>query len=138
VRGHSSIEASLDLALLVERAPRAASLTVHSTKEHGLEVSPFGAMFTYEHKPGSRDLAQAKFYGIAVEDTHSDRAITQAVRALLATHAQLPTMELCRRVQGQLPTIGHNRVRTVIARLEQQKQLKVTPGEGRTQHYSLA
>lgn len=138
LRGHSSIEAALDLALLVEREPQSASLTLRSTKERGLEVAPFGAMFTYEHKGGTKDLATAKFYGLAVEDTHSDRAIAQAVRSVLTTHPLTPKTELCARVHGQLPKVGINRIRAVVDRMEQQGTVKVTPGEGRTLRYSSA
>lgn len=63
LRGHSSIEASLDLALLIERKDGEDSVAIIPTKvrrylEHGI----IGAHFTYEHKPGTKDLALARFY----------------------------------------------------------------------------
>jgi len=46
LRGHSSIEASLDLALLVER--QEDDLTIHSTKTRDDPVQPFVVRWTYE------------------------------------------------------------------------------------------
>jgi predicted ATP-dependent serine protease len=79
VRGHSSIEAALDLALLVERAYQSDLLIIRSTKERGVTVPPFGALFTYEHQTGTVELGTARFFGVEVEDSVSDRAIEQAV-----------------------------------------------------------
>jgi hypothetical protein len=79
LRGHSSIEAALDLALLVEREEYADSVKVTATKVRGADVYPFGALFTYEHKPGTAELAKARFFGQEVEDLTSDPAIRRAI-----------------------------------------------------------
>lgn len=67
LRGHSSIEASLDLALLVTRDGQEPRVTITPTKVRGASIAKsFGAEFTYEHKPGTHDLAAARFWGNAI------------------------------------------------------------------------
>lgn len=63
LRGHSSIEAAIDLALLVERIGENNAVTVVSTKERGPDVDDFGAVFRYEHYEDSEDLYTARFRG---------------------------------------------------------------------------
>ena len=62
LRGHSSIEASLDLALLVERSDD--DLTVRSTKTRDNPVAPFVARWTYELDEHGA-LSRARFWHIA-------------------------------------------------------------------------
>jgi hypothetical protein len=68
IRGHSSIEASLDLGLQIERPEESNSLVVRATKVRGNSIQPFGAHFTYEHRPGTDDLETAKFFGVRPAD----------------------------------------------------------------------
>ena len=49
LRGHSSIEASLDLALLVEREGNSKTINIRPTKVRGSDVAPFSAIFTFQH-----------------------------------------------------------------------------------------
>ena len=66
LRGHSSIEASLDLALLVERKPGEDIIAIIPTKVRDfLSFGIIGAHFTYEHAPDSRDLWAARFFSEA-------------------------------------------------------------------------
>ncbi len=62
LRGHSSIEAAIDLALAVERQDDTVTLTATKTR-HG-DIAPFGALFTFEHAPTSRDLERVRFFGV--------------------------------------------------------------------------
>ena len=65
LRGHSSIEASLDLALHVVREPDSMQISLSSTKTRGVDVPPIRGVFNYEHKPGTHDLDKAWFSGEA-------------------------------------------------------------------------
>lgn len=66
LRGHSSIEASLDLALLVERKAGEDVIAIIPTKVRDfLPYDIIGAHFTYEHCPDSRDLWAARFFSEA-------------------------------------------------------------------------
>ncbi|NIV34994.1 MAG: AAA family ATPase, partial [Anaerolineae bacterium] len=79
LRGHSSIEAAIDLALLIERENQADQLKIKSTKTRGVDVSPFGAMFTFTHKLPTTELKTMRFFGFEVEDLSSDKAIRRAI-----------------------------------------------------------
>jgi AAA domain len=137
IRGHSSIEAALDLALLVEREYHSESLTLRSTKERSLTVPPFGAMFTYTHRAGTKELATARFYGLEVQDTVSDRAIEKAVLEAVRASPRIIQKDLIAHVQADLPDLSRRRIRGVIAYLERQKRLKSAAGERRSTHYEV-
>jgi RecA-family ATPase len=64
LRGHSSIEAALDLALLVTREAGEKEVRVVSTKTRGVDVPAMMARFYYEHVTGTTDLAMAYFEGL--------------------------------------------------------------------------
>ena len=63
LRGHSSIEASLDLALHVTREPDSMEVSICSTKTRGVDVPRVQGVFNFEHKSGTRDLDRAWFCG---------------------------------------------------------------------------
>lgn len=63
LRGHSSIEASLDLALSVTREPDSQEVTIRSTKTRGVDVPRTTAVFNFTHKPGLNELETAWFSG---------------------------------------------------------------------------
>ena len=84
LRGHSSIEASLDLALLVMRDEGTNNVIVKPTKTRDVEVTPFGATFTYAHREGTKELETARFFGLPVI-SHADKAAEELkARVLLA------------------------------------------------------
>ena len=64
LRGHSSIEAAIDLALQIEREPYAELINVQMTKSRGLEVLPFSAAVAFEANEND-ELISACFYSIA-------------------------------------------------------------------------
>lgn len=138
LRGHSSIEAAIDLALLVERSPHAESVTLQATKARGVTVSPFGAQLTYAHTPGTTELATAEFYGLAVEDKVSDRAVEEVCLAIVKAHPLINQKAMKQQVKAALPEVGMHRIGGVIGRLERQKKLKVTPGERGAKLYEEA
>lgn len=61
LRGHSSIEAALDLALLVDRENTSQIITIKPTKVRGAVVQPFSATFTYLHDDWG-ELKEARFF----------------------------------------------------------------------------
>ncbi len=74
LRGHSSIEAAIDLALMVKREEYSDKITIQSTKGRRMQVEPFSAMFTYEQKPNS-DLYSARFFGLGIDQDTATIAI---------------------------------------------------------------
>lgn len=137
LRGHSSIEASLDLALLVDREDLADTVTLRATKVRGADVLPFSAVFTYENRADG-ELYKASFYGIAAEDMRSGGAIEREIFAALGGAAMNKT-DLAKRVKEALPEVGINRIRDYIDRLAASQRLKVASGRNNTERiYQLA
>jgi hypothetical protein len=137
LRGHSSIEAALDLALLVQREERAQSVQVKSTKTRGVDVAPFGAVFAYDHKPGTTELYKAQFFGLPVEDLASDRAINAIILDIVAENPGILKGALTNEVRENLDEVGVNRVRERIDALVATGKLVVQTGERTAKHYRI-
>ena len=130
LRGHSSIEAALNLALLVERDEGADMVTVRATKVRGAPVKAFGAQFAYDHKVGTTELAKARFYGVDVDDSTSDGALESTIfRVLEDEPAGLSQVKLIAAVQEALPEAGRNRLTRLAKSLVASKKLKITRGD---------
>jgi len=135
LRGHSSIEAALDLALLVEREEQSESITLKATKSRGADIYPFGAMFTYEHKPGTeKELHAARFFGVETEDLTSEGAIRRAI--IEAVTDPINQGDLVNEVKAYLPDVGLNRIRDAINWLAHNEKLIVKPGRDNAKMYS--
>lgn len=83
LRGHGSILASCDLALVVERnIALKDQINLLPAAVRGANVDPISALFTYEHKPGnSLELETARFWGTPVETLNAkiDKTILEVV-----------------------------------------------------------
>lgn len=131
LRGHSSIEAALDLALLIEREELADTVNIRATKVRGADVLPFSAVFTHEPRPDG-ELHNARFFGIAADDNSSDAAVEREI--LTALNGQtLNKTELTRAVKSELPEVGINRIRDRIDRLAATARLVISSGKNNTE-----
>lgn len=128
LRGHSSIEAALDLALLVEREEYSDDVLVKSTKTRDVDVHPFGATFDYSHKTGTKELDTAQFWGIVVEDKTSKSALKNAVIDVVTNNPMINQKDLVTAVRKDLPDIGINRIQTMIGNLVKLGLLCTRPG----------
>jgi len=137
LRGHSSIEAAIDLALLCEREEGASQVVVRSTKTRDVDVLPFGAVFAYTHREGTNELATARFYGIAVEGTGSDGAVRKAVLDAVSARGSLNQSQLVKEVQRTLPSVGMNRIRAVADRLVTEDALAAPTGAHGAKLYGM-
>jgi hypothetical protein len=131
LRGHSSIEASLDLALMVEREELSDTVTIKATKVRGEDVLPFTAVFTYERRPDG-ELESAQFFGIAAEDNRSGEAIEREIMVALLG-CSLNKTELTKAVKEVLKDVGINRIRDRIDRLSATGKLVVSNGKNNTE-----
>ncbi len=136
LRGHSSIEAALDLAILIEREEGSGIISLKSTKTRGVDVYPFSAEFTYTHKPNTTELETAKFWGLAVEDTTSDRAIENAILESLGQESINQTNLVKAVKERGIP--GTNRILGIVKRLENSKKIKSEVGAKGAKFYTLA
>jgi hypothetical protein len=137
LRGHSSIEAALDLALLIEREEHADTVRIRATKVRGADVLPFGAVFTFDHREGTAELGKVKFYGVEVEDLASDAAIRRAILEEVEAGPDVTKGDLTKQVKETLPDVGVNRIRAQIDYLDTEGKLAVRAGKGRTKHYNI-
>jgi len=132
LRGHSSIEASLDLALMIEREDYSDTANIKATKFRGEDVLPFSAAFTFSNKPDG-ELDQARFFGIATIDTKSNAAIEQAILEALSGESMnkgeltKAVRELLEDESGKAP--GLNRVRDMIDRMAALNKISQTTGD---------
>ena len=138
LRGHSSIKAALDLALLVEREDRSKSVTVKSTKTRDIDVAPFGARFDFQHKPGTSEMDWGRFFCESVDDSNSDTAIERTIYDVLASEHPLNQSKLVTRVKAILEQPGRNRISAVAEKLVQIDRLKVEIGRDNAKLYDLA
>lgn len=66
LRGHSSIEAAIDLALHAVRETNSNQVSLRSTKTRGVDVPNAVMEFSYDHVPGTNDLSDAYFTSVAL------------------------------------------------------------------------
>lgn len=66
LRGHSSIEAAIDLALHAVREANTNQVSLRSTKTRGVDVPNAVMEFSYEHVTGTNDLNDAYFTAVAL------------------------------------------------------------------------
>jgi hypothetical protein len=131
LRGHSSIEAALDLALLIEREELSDTVSIKATKVRGADVLPFSAVFTFENRPDG-ELDTARFYGIASDDLRSGAAIEREIMVSLLGSSMNKT-DLTKAVKESLPDVGVNRIRDMIDRLASTSKLRQSNGKNNTE-----
>ena len=135
LRGHSSIEASADLALLIEREPASPVATIKSTKSRDIDVEPFGAIFTYDHDEYG-ELHRARFWAQPIEDNESPHAVRAAILDVLAESDGEPNQtEIVRGVQEMLEGMGRNKILGELALLEQANKIRSVAGPRNSKRY---
>lgn len=124
LRGHSSIEASLDFALHVDRKDGDQVLLTPTKTRDAVTFDQAGAMFTYEHKPNSTIMHTARFFGYSV-DSAASRELAQ-IKATIAdvVHSDpgLNQMALVTAVRDRMAGMagkpaGINKVRDAIRQM---------------------
>jgi hypothetical protein len=127
IRGHSSIEASLNLALLVDREEYSDAITVKPAKVRGSMAHPFAATFAYEHQAGTSDLETAIFFGSPQKTELDEVLIDAAIKAALK-EGPLNQTALKNAAKEQLSDVGINRIRGRIERMVAANKLIVSNG----------
>lgn len=140
LRGHSCIESAIDLGLRVEREAGSDTVSVKATKARGFDVPPFGALFTYDHQPGTVELAQARFWGIDIATDTSDAAVDTAIIEALEDAGEMNQKDLVHAVKDEIETAGANRVRGRLALLIKSGKVaeRMAGGSSRAKLYSLS
>lgn len=135
LRGHSSIEASVDIALHVDREPNSNSITVKSTKTRSREVAPFTAYFTFEDD-AKGNLVKAGFFSVEPDDKQSNFAVEREILKILEGNP-MNQASLWQAVKDELPEVGKNRIVDKIRQLENTGKLLATSGKRGQVIYSL-
>jgi len=135
LRGHSSIEAAIDLALQITREPYAELINIEMTKSRGLEVYPFSAAFTFDHN-NAGDLETAAFYSIEPDDKQSNRAIEREIKTALQSGGMIQTA-LWQAVKDALPDVTKNRILDYIKRMVARNEINMTVGAKNARVYTL-
>lgn len=136
LRGHSSIEASVDLALHVDREPNSNQITVKSTKTRSREVAPFTAIFTFEDD-AEGNLTKAAFYSVEPDDKQSNFAIEREILKILEGNP-MNQASLWQAVKAELPDVGKNRILDKMRQLENTGKLLTSSGKRGQVIYSLS
>lgn len=135
LRGHSSIEAAIDLGLHVAREEGSDTINMKSTKTRGVDVFPFSAAFTYEND-SEDNLYKSFFYGLTSHDTSSTKAIEKEIIEILQLES-LNQKELLEAMKENLPDVGKQRVLDMLKRLENNKKIRIARGKHNAKTYSL-
>lgn len=125
LRGHSSIEASLDLALLVERNGREDGIVVTPTKVRRYQdFENFGALWTFQHATGTKQLWSGRFFARQVEtgEEAANNVIKREIREHLNAR-QMTQKDIVDSVRDSLAALpggsapGINKVRGLLTQL---------------------
>jgi hypothetical protein len=139
LRGHSSIEASIDLALLVkldEKRPR--HVEVGSTKTRDEAVAPFAAEFVNRKDPHTNRLEKAQFYGVAASEVAEVNTVRQAILQVVKSNPGINKGTLTKAAYEEVDReMGVNRIGKLIDRMVKDGDLVETGGGGTTKSYSL-
>jgi len=135
LRGHSSIEAAIDLGLHVAREEGSDTINLKSTKTRGVDVFPFSAAFTYEND-SENNIYKAFFYGLAAHDTTSTKAIEKEIMEILELES-MNQKALLEAMKENLPEVGKQRVLDMLKRLENNKKIRITKGQHNAKTYSI-
>lgn len=140
LRGHSSIEASLDFALHVDRREGNQVILTPTKTRDAIVFEQAGALFTYEHKPNSTIMHLARFYGYSV-DGKADRELAQIKATVMDVVRDTPALnqgDLVNTVRDRMAAMngkapGINRVRGAIEQLTEAGKIEVrqAPRDGK-------
>jgi len=125
MRGHSSIEAALDLAMRIEREPGQPVISIRATKTRGADMPTIRALFEFEND--QRGIMQAaRFAGLGVDSFTHDAITGQVLEALAEGPKKITALAL--EVSGATGE-GEKRVRSAIEIMITQGKIKITPGK---------
>jgi hypothetical protein len=140
LRGFSGINGAIDRGIYISREPGTDSITLRSEKTRDVWIPPFGATFTYTHKPGTIDLETACFYGIAVVGSMlvTPQNIEDEILEILnnpANQAGLNQTKLVKEVRDAYQNAGVNTIRNCINKLANTGMIKETSGPKNSKIY---
>jgi hypothetical protein len=136
IRGHSSIEASLDFALHIERKPGDQILLTPVKTRDAVIFEQAGALFTYQHKPDSTIMDAARFWGYSV-DSAASRELAQikaTIKDVVQSTPGLNQKSLIDAVRDRFAGMGAktpaiSKIRAAITQLAESGTIVAQPSE---------
>lgn len=137
-RGSTSIDNLIDGSLIVEREEHSNTITVKQGKCRGAEVAPFSAMFTYEHKPGTKELLTARFYGVPADGgMGADELQEEILRWLVLNPGFSKTMAVDRIHELTGDDAGRDQIRAALEHLIRAGKIQILRGQKNAKILSL-
>lgn len=119
LRGHSSIEGALDLALMIEREGDEDTINIRSTKTRDIPVQPFAAVWTYK-QDAEGDLVEGRFFGLGRPDGGAMSKQEQAELCIMADMADGMSQSKIVQMVKVNANVGRNTTLAAIRRLVSQ------------------
>lgn len=135
LRGHSSIEASADLAILIERELNSNQITLRATKVREAELPLIRTEFSYVHKSGTKELEAARFWNIEVVDNSSPAAIASAIISAIIGNEDINQSSLIEAVKNSGIEVSKSKIRDQINLMETMGKLSVHRGDHNAKCY---
>lgn len=140
LRGHSSINGAVDLAMSIRRdSPAAPDITFESTKTRQTPITPFGAYFAYTQQKGSsNELETACFFGtgkpeLNMADTSKFEAAKHWIKKI-APH-KMKQSKIVSTVAGYGP--GRNTTLAALNEMINNNELTIETGPNNAKLYSM-
>ena len=139
-RGHSSIEAAIDLALWIKRENDVVTMT--ATKTRGALFDPFAALFTWQHIKNTTTLDTARFFGLG---TQRDPKVIKAEQIIIqfllnnkTANQQQLVQECISQSKGKGQTkIGEPTILSVLSQMVTDGRIRRKQGQHNASIYSL-
>lgn len=130
MRGSSTIEAGADICLLVTREGNRAK--VKATKSRLSDVPEVSAQWSFEHKPGTRELATARFW--PVDEIREAREELEAkILAVIEDAGQMAKGEIAKATKSRREIVFE-----ALGRLHLDGRLTVSDGPRGAKNYAIA
>lgn len=131
LRGHSSIEASLDLAILVEETKDGEIVKLTPTKRRFARVRPFAARFQCKRKSDGAELEEASFTGLRADSIGKTGQVRRAILSVVKNDPGIVTYKLAAQVKERLNiTAGDAFIAARAGDLEKDGKLVITESNG--------
>ena len=122
LRGHGSIEAALDMSLLVTRDNE--TVTATATKTRGISVQPFSAKFTFENDD-AHELKTARFWPVDVEAeaAEEESGLEETILEEIKKYGAMSANQIYERIGG-----NRAKLLNVLRLMRGEKKLGEKPG----------
>lgn len=130
-RGHTSIEAALDYALGVTRD--GDIIQIETTKVRHWNIDAFAAMWTYEHKPGTPDLLEARFFGVEPDIPEKIQQARDNIMEFLTLNGKASQTEIIDNGSTSKPKVSKSRILSELNWLVIRGKVKTTKTKTRNQ-----